>query len=703
MLKRLQSLVKQGGLRQLDYQFAKFVAQRSPGEDAPLVALVAALASHELGKGHVCLKLDRVRADSLFGLPPSLSVSLLDGMSDPTQWLARLRHVAVVSDMSGAGRQAKPQATPLILQDGRLYLHRYWHFEQLVAGKLQSAALANEAVSAEDDIMPAVLDMLFPRTYTYLYQALRQLDKEPLSAEQAQQQRQREVCDKLDVVYPQTLDWGCIDRVLTSASRAEELKELDTLVPAAACLNWQKVAAAVAITRQFAVISGGPGTGKTTTVAKLLAALVMQADHRSQGDEEAIPTIKLVAPTGKAAARLTESIGLAVQSLPVDPRIRALIPTQSSTLHRLLGAVPNQVDFRHNKDNPLHLDVLVVDEASMVDLSMMARLLDAMPPHAKLILLGDKDQLSSVEAGAVLGDICAFSKQGYSAEHAQQLSRLTGYQLAGGNDSGVLVSAIADSLCMLRKSYRFHAESGIGQLAKAINMGEPALVDQVCTRGYKDIKVASLSADSYKDMIHKTVTFYRDYLDAIEHKKSPKEVLDAFAAVRLLCALREGDFGVSGLNQRIERELGQIGKISQTEDTWYVGRPVMITRNDHGLGLYNGDIGIAMMDETVDPAKPHMRVFFDMPDGTIRSVLPSRLPEHETVYAMTIHKSQGSEFADTLMVLPADFSPILTRELVYTGVTRAKARLYLYAQPEVIQRSVKRRTERASGLADLLG
>lgn len=659
---------------------------------------------------------------SLFGLPSSASMALMADLPAPESWGAILATLPVVANMNNPSSSGKPAPTPLVLQDDRLYLHRYWAFEQLIASKLKAAA---QPCTEDLDKLPAMLDELFPRTYTYLMQSLIQLrhaevtDGIPVDTPA---RRQQEVCDKLDVAQPEQLDWAAIDAVLTRAERVDGLAELDRLVPTSACLNWQKVAAAVAITRQFAVISGGPGTGKTTTVAKLLAALVMQADNRQQrakngsasdsgmsdahceADEMATPTIKLVAPTGKAAARLTESIGSAIQSLPVSPSVRERIPTQSSTLHRLLGSVPNQVEFRHHKDNPLHLDVLVVDEASMVDLPMMARLLDALPPHAKLILLGDRDQLASVEAGAVLGDICAFSHQGYSAAQAQQLSHLTGYQLRAHSGSETPLSPIADSLCMLQKSYRFHAQSGIGQLAKAINAGRPDRVEMVCQQGYKDIQHYALSAESYQRMINMTVLFYRHYLDLIEQQAEPKAVLEAFASVRLLCALREGDFGVTGLNQRIERELVRAGKISQTEDTWYVGRPVMITRNDHGLGLFNGDIGIAMMA----PADPEagtaatLRVYFDMPDGTIRSVLPSRLPEHDTVYAMTIHKSQGSEFSDTVMVLPTDFSPILTRELVYTGVTRAKARLYLFAQPEVNQRAVRLRTERASGLAALL-
>lgn len=693
MLKRLEDLTKQGVLRPLDYQFAKFLAQRTPEPHSSLLALVAALVSHELGKGHVCLMLDKIENHPLFGLPVRVSAALLEGLPPSQQWAAELTSLPAVSDASGSGAR---QATPLVLQQGRLYLHRYWNFEKRVAEKLNHSAQSIEPAA----IMPTVLDELFPRTYTYLYQALQQLKKGGAGPADCADSRRNEVCDKLDIVHAEQLDWAAIDQVLLSAGRAEELNPLDDLVPQSACLNWQKVAAATAITRQFSVISGGPGTGKTTTVAKLLAALVKQAQHTSPDGELHVPNIKLVAPTGKAAARLTESIGLAVQSLPVEPEVRQRIPTQSSTIHRLLGSVPNQVDFRHHRGNPLHLDVLVVDEASMVDLPMMARLLDALPPHAKLILLGDRDQLASVEAGAVLGDICAFSHQGYSQEQGRLLSHLTGYDFTPTQPG--TVSKVADSLCMLRKSYRFHAESGIGKLAKAINEGKPHDVEKVCRQGFRDINNYPLSAESYQTMINLTVTFYRDYLDAIEQKQEPKDVLKAFSKVRLLCALREGDFGVAGLNQRIERELVRIGKIRPTDETWYAGRPVMITRNDHGLGLYNGDIGIVIMDHKVTPDQPHLRVYFEMPDGSIRSVLPSRLPAHETVYAMTIHKSQGSEFADTLMVLPADFSPILTRELIYTGVTRAKEKLHLFAQQEVVNRAVRLRTERASGLAQLL-
>lgn len=493
----------------------------------------------------------------------------------------------------------------------------------------------------------------------------------------------------LDVVQSDDLDWQAIDTVLLAATKSSELETLDQLIPNNHCVNWQKVAAAVALTRRFSVISGGPGTGKTTTVTKLLASLVTQA----QQDNKNI-AIKLVAPTGKAAARLTESIGQAVQSIGLAPEVKEAIPTDASTLHRLLGYIPNQVDFRHNKSNPLHLDVLVVDEASMVDLPMMARLLDAVPEHARVILLGDKDQLASVEAGAVLGDICQFTKMGYSQNQAQQLSQLTGFNLPAQSHN----NAVADSLCMLQKSYRFDARSGIGQLAKAINEGSKFKVEAVWDKGFSDIRFHDLSNDSYNAMITMMVNGYRSYLGHIHAGDKPEIVLKAFSQIQLLCAMREGDFGVVGLNQRIEKALKKSDLIPHGDEIWYSGRPVMVTQNDYGVGLYNGDIGIAMPD----PIDQRLRVYFDMPDGSIRGVLPSQLPEHETVYAMTIHKSQGSEFEHTVLALPAEFSPILTRELIYTGVTRAKKKLDLFATEKVVARGIMIKTQRNSGLVSLM-
>ena len=347
----------------------------------------------------------------------------------------------------------------------------------------------------------------------------------------------------------------------------------------------------------------------------------------------------------------------------------------------------------------------------MVDLPMMYKVVDALPKHARLILLGDKDQLASVEAGAVLGDICSFHAFGFGAEQASAVAKLTGFDtLAFSANSN---ASIADSLCMLQKSYRFDARSGIGQLARAVNVGSAAKVDEVWLRDFTDIEHFALSSQNYNQMIQTLVSEYGRYLKRIGHPEidpktgepetlthQAKAVLESFNQCRLLCAIREGDFGVIGLNQRIEKALAARKLIQTQDELWYHGRPVMVTRNDHGLGLYNGDIGICMRDNSEEVSR--LKVFFELPDGSMKSVLPSRVPEHETAYAMTIHKSQGSEFDYTLMILPPDFSPILTRELIYTGITRAKKRLSMYAEMGVLKRGIKVKTTRASGLISRL-
>lgn len=465
---------------------------------------------------------------------------------------------------------------------------------------------------------------------------------------------------------------------------------LNGLFAASDDIDWQKVAAAVALTRRITVISGGPGTGKTTTVAKLLAALV-------QLEEAQAPRIRLAAPTGKAAARLTASLGAALQRLPLTLSQKALLPDSACTLHRLLGMQPGSQRLRHHADNPLHLDVLVVDEASMVDLPMMASLVAALPEQARIIFLGDRDQLASVEAGAVLGDICQFVSKGYDAERAAELSRLTGYAIPSGE--GTSAQTLRDGLCQLRKSYRFGNDSGIGQLAAAVNHCDIRRARAACQGDFSDVSWHSLASQTdYMAMIDGALSGYERYIALLQMPDvEPTQLLAVFGDYQLLCALREGPFGVSGLNERLEHMLLRRRLISRRDrgSRWYHGRPVMIARNDSALGLSNGDTGIALY------AQETLRVWFPLPDGTLKSVQPGRLPEHETAWAMTVHKSQGSEFDHAALVLPSEFVPIITRELVYTAITRARRQLTLYAQPRVLEQAILTGTERRSGLPSL--
>lgn len=466
----------------------------------------------------------------------------------------------------------------------------------------------------------------------------------------------------------------------------------------AARIDWQKVAAGLAVLRPFAVVSGGPGTGKTTAVARILALLLEQAGEQPL-------RIALAAPTGKAAARLTESIRNSKHSrafpLPADPDILARIPETAQTLHRLLGIRPLRTQPRHHAGNPLAVDVMVVDEASMVDLPLMAKLLAALPDEARLILLGDKDQLSSVEAGKVLGDLCKVGVEpAYSAKFSARLQALTGESL--GDSDATSRSALNDCVVVLRHSHRF--AGAIGVLAGAVNAGDAdTALSTLRTSGSAAVSWRNLSARCLEvELAGFAVGAYRGHLEAA-HRGDAELALACLDRYRVLCALREGPTGVVAINAVIERALRRAGLI-EARERWYPGRPVMVTRNDYALRLFNGDIGVIMPDRD---AGGRLRAFFrpsgqDTDGGALRTVSPSRLPEHETVYAMTVHKSQGSEFEHIDLVLADQASPVLTRELVYTGITRARNALRLWGRESVFRQALASTVVRASGLRQAL-
>ncbi|WAM47611.1 exodeoxyribonuclease V subunit alpha [Vreelandella venusta] len=703
--------VARGWLRDLDRALVRFLATEAA--DAPaLLLLAAALASHQLGRGHVCLDLtDTLNApDFALSLPPEG-----DDLSDPpplpsdvlatltlSEWQAALHHPLLTSE--------GPGNTPLVVvtthsgagdkSHTRLYLRRYWQYEQTLHQQI-ATRLAATGNDSPFDLLPQALNILFKPS------------------------------DGLD---------------------------------------WQKTACALAARSRFGVITGGPGTGKTTTVVRLLALLqTLQLSHSSSQPLR----IRLAAPTGKAAARLNESIAGQVSSLPLAELEKLLtnglisenqasdqpliaIPTEVTTLHRLLGARPDTRHFRHSAANPLALDVLVIDEASMVDIEMMAAVLSALPANAQCVLLGDKDQLASVEAGSVLGDLCRRAEAAhYTPATAQWLEHATGQPLPP-EYLDVEGQPLDQAITMLRVSHRFNEHSGIGQLAQAINQPSHAqtdrekqqAVDAVLRHGYPDLHHLTLAEDTALDklVIHGSAdkflnggegrtnhkndpiappTGYRHYLKVLNAQRPrgesfegnpaaysawASEVLSAYSHFQLLCALRKGPWGVEGLNLHIAKTLRSekllFGSDYTLEKGWYEGRPVLVTQNDYGLKLMNGDIGITLaVPDPRNPQQKLLRVAFPSSSATsdadnpIRWVLPSRLHAVETVFAMTVHKSQGSEFLHTALLLPPTINPILTRELVYTGITRARDWLTLVeAKRGVLNEAVTREVMRVSGM-----
>lgn len=454
--------------------------------------------------------------------------------------------------------------------------------------------------------------------------------------------------------------------------------------------NSQRDAALLTLAQRFTTIVGGPGTGKTSTVAGILALLTEQTLARERRSLSCL----LLAPTGKAAARLVESIRKAKARLECSEAVRQAIVEEASTIHRALGRRrDSNTRFHHDREHPLVADLVLVDEASMVDVALMRRLLEAVPAGARLILLGDRHQLASVEAGSVLGDICTNAEHpGYVRELVERVRDLSGSSLLVRPNAK---HSVIDSVTELTKSFRFGATSGIARFAAAVNQGNATLACELLGgAGKSDLGLRA--APDTNALLGRLETEALHQFRWLAELGDPASALGQLDKFRILCAHRHGPLGVGEVNQRIETALERAGLLYRTGE-WYPGRPILITSNDHHLQLFNGDVGIILRDEN-----GALRAFFNTGQGPPRALSPARLPAHETVFAMSIHKSQGSEFDEVGIVLPRPNSPLLTRELLYTAVTRARERAVLYGDLESVRVGSQRPVARASGLGGLL-
>jgi exodeoxyribonuclease V alpha subunit len=438
----------------------------------------------------------------------------------------------------------------------------------------------------------------------------------------------------------------------------------------------QQGAAALALLQSLCIISGGPGTGKTTTVLRVLAMLLELSPRPLR--------IALAAPTGKAASRLQEAMRRSCPKLDLPPAIDARLPREAQTLHRLLGRTGG-TGFRHNRDNPLPLDVLVVDEASMIDLAMMAKLLAALPPSTRLIVLGDKDQLDAVEAGAVLSSLCAHAGR-YSRAMAERLQSLTGRLVEGGDRSAPL----ADNIATLRRAYRFDAGGAIGALAAASLRADADAVLDVLS-GMGDAKL--IESMQPGQIVPALAEPYLPLLEAARPGADAQSALELTRRYTVLCAHREGPYGAVRINTAIEKYLRQRCAVPAHAE-WYPGRVVIMNRNDYGLGLFNGEIGLCLRD-----ADGELAVYFPAARGGAARFAVARLSACGSAFALTVHKAQGSEFDEVALLLPQRLSAISSRELFYTAVTRAARGIRIFASKENVRATLTQRALRRSALA----
>ena len=631
----LRELNRLKALRPLDDALAHSLRRLDPDTHDHVLA-AAALASLAVAQGHA-------------GFDPADPRRLVDAdvaWPQAEAWIVQLAASRFVATPDTPETQAA--SAPLVLEHGLLYLRRYREYERRLALQLRRIASHPMAGTGLDAIAP-LFAQLFPD------------------------------------------------------ARSDDA---------------QARAAALALRRALLLVTGGPGTGKTTTIARLLVLRIAQA----RADGAAPPRIALAAPTGRAADRMAESLRQAAQglrALGIDESLLDALPTGASTLHRLLGVIPESPDFRHHAGHPLPLDLLVVDEASMVDLPLMCKLAEAVPDGAQLILLGDPDQLPSVEAGDVLAAIleAAGAGEALRPDDADALQPLLGPAHALADDAGrpasldAAAAAPAPSLARearrgglgwgaageglhghrvhLRRGWRQHDSLQLAPLAEAVRAGDAARTLDLLRPGQlANVHRHDADADPLQDPALGLLAHFR----ALAAAPDPADALRQAQRLRLLTALREGPHGARGLNARIEAALS--GRRIGSPPAWYPGRLLLVTENSYRHGLFNGDVGICLPD-----AEGALLAWFAEPGGHgARAFHPAALPANDSAFAMTVHKAQGSEFDTVWLQLPRQDARVLSRELLYTGITRARAALHVAGGAEVIAAALSRHASRVSGL-----
>lgn len=695
----LDHWVAEGKIRGIDRTFARFLEETTPEAPSSLL-LFAALASLASGHGHSCIEIEETlkRWTPFLQETVTASASPSDAESGPESDLE-----TVPGALHGA--DGPPAFDAVHVRDA---LER-----ACSSGELDYPLLTDPAGSSPLALVTTPRPRLYLRRYYRCEQRIREFIHTAVADSPAP--AAATVRGALSILFP-----GGDPRS-----------------------DWSRIACALATRTRFSVVTGGPGSGKTTVVVRMLALF-----HALLGPQE----VRLAAPTGKAAARLQESILGQLPHLP--PEYQQALPQRVTTLHRLLRLGGTGRSPGYTRANPLPVDMVVIDEASMVDVEMMATLVEALPPEARLILLGDKDQLASVEAGAVLADTCIRAEEGhYNDETVQWIRDATGVEVPPSMRDVEQWTPLDQVITMLRFSHRFSPTGPIAAMADAIRRGDAAAIAEQAqslagrtttsaadssgpaeTTSDEQDQLRVLTVDSTAGTVFRNLAEHHgEYLrflasaapetakgesgatgdtgatpDAgagpardIQHDAGDDArataLLKHYSRFQILCAVREGPWGVLAVNEIVRATLADRGLIDR-DSTWYPGRPVMVTRNDYRLGLMNGDVGI-----TIERENGLWVAFEGVDGGTVRWVRPVRLSSVETVFAMTVHKSQGSEFDHVALVLPDREAPVLTRELIYTGITRARRRVTIVVKdPETLSAAARKTTGRTGGLAAML-
>ncbi|QDH68757.1 exodeoxyribonuclease V subunit alpha [Marilutibacter alkalisoli] len=657
----LNALWQSGQLRTLDHALAQSLRRLDPDTPDEVLA-AAALASLAVSQGHA-------------GFDPAQPQMLVEAplpWPEPEAWTRALGTSRWVATPEAADIEAATDA-PLVLEHtlegrGLLYLRRYREYERRLALQLHRIAAHPLPGDAPTPLAP-LFAQLFPTS-----SLLPPAGDKPAGTAGLDDEVARRA--------------SAMDGASQRARRADE---------GAFHEDRQARAAAVALRHALLLVTGGPGTGKTTTITRLLTLLVAQARHAGR----AAPRIALAAPTGRAAERMAESVRAAAQTLEaagIDAGLCAQLPTTGTTLHRLLGTIPDTPRFRHHADHPLPLDVVVVDEASMIDLPLMTKLVEAVPDGARLVLLGDPDQLPSVEAGDVLAGILLAAGDGahLTAADAEALQPLLGTASAAAVSN--VPPAFPARHVHLTRGFRQHDALQLAPLAIAVRTGD-------ATSTLDLLRGATLPGVHFHEDLADPLQVHRDRLLAhwtsLARTDSPAEALRLATRLRLLTAVRDGPQGARSVNARVEAILSgsRLGGSRGRGAGHFHGRLLLITQNSYRHRLFNGDIGICLRDDD-----GHLVAWFPGEDPSQpRPFHPATLPAHESAFAMTVHKAQGSEFDEVWLLLPERSTRVLSRELVYTGITRARRELHLAGSAGIIEAALARHASRWSGLGWRLG